>query len=39
VGGTGKYTGARGSYTAQQDIYGFGGNGTAKFALTLFTED
>src|SRR2546427_109739 len=39
VGGTGEYTGARGSYTAQQDTYGFGGNGTAKFALTLFTED
>jgi hypothetical protein len=39
VGGTGAYTGARGSYLAEQDIYGFGGNGTAKFSLTLTTED
>ena len=39
VGGTGAYSGARGSYIAEQDIYGFGGNGTAKFSLTLTTED
>jgi hypothetical protein len=39
VGGTGAYVGARGSYIAEQDIYGFGGNGTAKFSLTLTTED
>jgi hypothetical protein len=39
VGGTGAYTGARGSYIAEQDIFGFGGNGKAKFSLTLTTED
>ena len=35
VGGTGKYTGARGSYTANQDTYGLGGSGTAAFKLKL----
>ena len=35
VGGTGKYTGARGSYTANQDTYGLGGRGTAAFKLKL----
>lgn len=35
VGGTGKYTGARGSYTANQDTYGLGGSGTAAFKLML----
>ena len=39
VGGTGRYTGARGSYATEQDIYGFGGNGTAKLALTITTEE
>jgi hypothetical protein len=39
VGGTGTYTGARGSYVVEQDIYGFGGTGAAKLALTLATED
>jgi len=35
VGGTGKYTGARGSYTASQDTYGLGGRGTAALKLRL----
>jgi len=35
VGGTGKYTGARGSYTANQDTYGLGGRGTAALKLKL----
>ena len=35
VGGTGKYTGARGSYTANQDTYGLGGRGTAALKLRL----
>jgi len=35
VGGTGKYTGARGSYTANQDTYGLGGSGTAALKLRL----
>ena len=35
VGGTGRYTGARGSYTATQDTYGLGGRGTAAFKLKL----
>jgi hypothetical protein len=35
VGGTGKYTGARGSYTANQDTYGLGGRGVAALKLRL----
>jgi hypothetical protein len=35
VGGTGKYTGARGSYLARQDTYGLGGDGKAEILLTL----
>jgi len=35
VGGTGKYAGARGSYTASQDTYGLGGRGTAALKLRL----
>jgi hypothetical protein len=35
VGGTGKYAGARGSYTARQDTYGLGGDGKAELLLTL----
>ena len=35
VGGTGRYTGARGSYTANQDTYGLGGSGTAALKLRL----
>ena len=35
VGGTGKYTGARGSYLARQDTMGLGGSGTAELLLTL----
>lgn len=39
VGGTGEYTGARGSYVVEQDIYGFGGTGAAKLSLSLTTEE
>jgi hypothetical protein len=35
VGGTGKYAGARGSYTATIDTYGLGGSGAAAFEITL----
>jgi len=35
VGGTGKYTGARGSYTARQSTYGLGGTGKAELLLTF----
>jgi hypothetical protein len=35
IGGTGRYLGARGSYTARQSHVDFGGNGTATFTLTL----
>lgn len=35
VGGTGKYTGARGSYLARQNTYGLGGDGKAEILLTL----
>ena len=35
VGGTGRYTGARGSYTASQDTYGLGGRGSAALKLKL----
>lgn len=35
VGGTGKYAGARGSYTATIDAHGLGGSGAAAFEITL----
>ena len=35
IGGTGKYTGARGSYVARQSPAQFGGDGTATFTITL----
>ena len=35
VGGTGRYLGARGSYTARQSHADFGGDGAATFTLTL----
>lgn len=35
LGGTGRYTGARGSYRAQQSHRELGGTGTAAFVLTL----
>lgn len=35
VGGTGKYTGARGSYVARQSTYGLGGTGKAELLLTF----
>ncbi|MGH9278259.1 MAG: hypothetical protein ACRD12_09140, partial [Acidimicrobiales bacterium] len=39
VGGTGRYVGARGSYTAVQQPHELGGDGTATFTLTLITEE
>lgn len=35
VGGSGTYANARGSYTAEQQSYELGGNGSASFVLTL----
>ena len=35
IGGTGKYSGARGSYLARQDTFGLGGTGKAEILLTL----
>lgn len=35
LGGTGSYNGFRGSYTTVQSVAGLGGNGTARFVLTL----
>lgn len=35
VGGSGRYAGLRGSYTARQGIPELGGDGTATFDLTL----
>ncbi len=35
VGGTGRYSGAAGSYVADQRLLGAGGNGTADFKFTL----
>lgn len=35
VGGTGRYAGASGTYTARQSPRGFGGDGTAEFNLNL----
>lgn len=37
TGGTGRYTGARGSYAAVLSPYGLGGDGTARFDFTLRT--
>lgn len=37
VGGTGRYTGARGSYVAHQRPAELGGDGTADFVFTLAT--
>lgn len=39
VGGTGEYVGARGSYVARQQPQELGGDGTARFTLTLITEE
>jgi hypothetical protein len=39
TGGTGRYTGARGSYTAHLSPTGLGGDGTARFDLTLTTQE
>jgi hypothetical protein len=38
VGGTGRYLGATGSYTARQRYRELGGNGTAEFRMTLITK-
>jgi hypothetical protein len=35
TGGTGRYAGARGSYTCTESAAGLGGDGTASFVLTL----
>jgi hypothetical protein len=35
VGGAGRFAGARGSYTAQQSPHELGGEGTARFDITL----
>ena len=35
VGGSGTYANARGSYTAEQQSYELGGNGSASFVLSL----
>ncbi|MGZ8694429.1 MAG: hypothetical protein ACXWYS_03215 [Gaiellaceae bacterium] len=35
IGGTGRYSGARGSYVARQSFRELGGDGTAEFTLTL----
>lgn len=39
VGGTGRYTGARGSYLARQAPLGRGGDGTAELTITLILDD
>lgn len=35
TGGTGRYAGARGTYTAEQSPWDLGGDGTAEFTITL----
>jgi hypothetical protein len=35
IGGTGRYSGAGGSYVARQSLRELGGEGTAEFTLTL----
>lgn len=35
LGGTGRYSGATGSYVARQSVRELGGNGTAQFHMTL----
>lgn len=35
VGGSGRFSGVRGSYTAEQSAYETGGDGTARFDFTL----
>lgn len=39
TGGTGRFAGARGSYTAHLSPGGLGGDGTARFELTLSTQE
>jgi hypothetical protein len=39
VGGTGRYLGATGGYTARQFPVGAGGNGTAEFVITLLLAE
>jgi hypothetical protein len=38
VGGTGRYSGARGSYTARQSPIGRGGDGTAELIVTIIQD-
>jgi len=38
LGGTGRYAGARGSYTARQRPQELGGDGTAEFSFTVARE-
>ncbi len=35
VGGTGRYAGATGSYSASQSVHGLGGDGTAKLTIDV----
>ncbi len=39
TGGTGRFAGAHGSYTAHLDPSGLGGDGTARFELTLTIQE
>lgn len=39
IGGTGRYQSSRGSYTAVQQPYHLGGDGTASFVLDLFDQE
>jgi hypothetical protein len=39
VGGTGRYTGARGSYLAEQQTDAAGGHGFARYTVTLVTPE
>ena len=39
TGGTGTFSGARGSYEAQLSPNGLGGDGTARFVFTLTTQE
>jgi hypothetical protein len=39
TGGTGRFAGARGTYTAHLDPEGLGGDGTARFTFTFTNEE
>jgi hypothetical protein len=38
IGGTGKYTGASGTYVAYLDSREYGGDGSAEFAFNIQTQ-